>query len=352
MVASPGYGQVSVQFMPEVYGNSVNGLMNATIYNASGVRSVRLMISVTERKAGKVLSLRTEPFTIVPGANRIPGSALKSGAIVMNANKISNFIRRTQTFPQGSYEYNFNVIAASSSSEELIDMTFDHEITPPAPLDLVEPYDKDQICEQRPMLSWQPSIPKAQGTQYEVVVAEIKEGQNAVEALNYNLPVVNQKGVINNILMYPPVAKALEEGKSYAWQVTAYVDQTIINRSEVWSFKQSCQDTAAVVPDSDLGYRDIEDLIKGNYYVADGTLKFALVNSYEEQRLKYTISSLTNPDKKIRNLPKVTLKRGQNKVKLNLSSNMAFDEHHSYILKVQMPDGSQKTLRFIYKTTL
>lgn len=177
-------------------------------------------------------------------------------------------------------------------------------------------------------------------------ISEIKNGQNATEALNYNLPVINQSNIVSPILPYPSIAPQLVKGKKYAWQVTAYKDQTVLNRSEIWEFTVDCQDSVKKVADD--GYRDIEDLSRGNYYIAAGFLKFALVNPYQAQDLKYAITSLNNPDKKIKRLPKLKLKTGNNQVQIDLTATNSFTDEKYYILKVQLPNGTTKSLRFLY----
>lgn len=340
--------QISVQFLPEVNGTTVSGLFRASIYNLSGSKSVRLKITVTEAKAGRILAVQTPAFNLVPGNNSIPSGVARAATIAMAENATSNFIRRNQYFPQGDYDYDFNIIAASSS-DELIDQVFSNEITPPAPLDLIEPYDQDDICEKRPLLTWQPSLPGVPGLLYQVMLVEIREKQSAVEALNYNLPVVNQKGIAANLLLYPPNSRDLAQGKKYAWQVTAYREQTVINRSDVWSFEVNCQDTVSAVPETDYGYRDIEDLAKGNFYVAEGTVRFALINSYGDQKLRYSISCISHPDSRVRNLTTVKLKKGQNKIRLDLSRNLSFRDGYSYVMVAELPGGGSRSLRFIFR---
>jgi len=340
--------QVSIQFIPEVYGRNLSGLLNAGILNTGGKMNVRLSITVTEEKAGKVVSVLTQPFVIVPGSNMIPASAARSASVQLANNKVARFIQQNSAFPQGNYEYSYKVISAISVEEIIVDQTFEQEVLPPAPLDLIEPYNEDKICNKQPLLTWQPSIPTIPGTQYELLMVEMKDRQSAVEALNYNLPIVKQKGIVNTMLLYPPASKALTEGKKYAWQVTAYKDQTVINRSEVWEFTLDCKEEKEVVED-DNGYRDIEDLVKGNYYVARGSVKFSLVNSYNEQPLKYSIQCVTDPNQKMRSLPKVKLKRGRNKIHLDFSRNYSFKDEYSYILKVYLPDGMSKSLRFVFR---
>ncbi|MCZ4222504.1 DUF928 domain-containing protein [Pedobacter rhodius] len=342
-------GQVNVNFIPEVYGTSINGLMNVTIFSTLPRNDVKLNINVSESKAGKVLTIQTGVFSLIQGTNRIPVNVVRNARILLTTNKIADYLRRNAIFPQGFYDYDFEIIAASSSGEIITDQTFSHDIVPPAPLDLIEPFDHDEICEKRPLLTWQPSMPAVAGMLYELQLSEIKENQNAVEALNYNLPIVNQRGIVANILVYPTVSKELIPGKKYAWQVTAYKDQTVINRSEIWQFTVNCKDSIANVVESEYGYRSIEDLNKGNYYVAEGYVKFAVVNSYQEQKLKYEITCITDVKSKVRSLPRVTLKRGQNKIRLDISRNSSFKDGYSYIMSAHMPNGTVKSLRFIYK---
>jgi hypothetical protein len=344
-----GFAQVSVQFIPEIFGRNIDGLMNATLINLQQRRSVRLKITVAEAKAGQVLVLQTQPFDLVPGHNILPSAIIRSAKIGMAANKVGNYIRQNQSLPAGNYEYTFDVISAISHEEVIVDQVFSQEITPPAPLDLIEPFNEDKICEKRPILTWQPALPLVAGQLYGLTLVEVKDKQNPVEALNYNLPIVNQKGIIANVLMYPPISKELTEGKKYAWQVTAYKDQTVINRSEVWSFTVDCKDSVSNTIETDNGYRDLEDLLKGNFYVATGSIKFMIINSYAPQKLKYSITCITDPEQKIRALPKKKLINGKNKINLDLSHNFSFKDGYSYLLHVEMPNGKNQTLRFIYK---
>lgn len=341
--------QVSIHFIPEVYGRSMDGLLTANIVNTAEKRTVRLMVTVKEEKAGKVVSISTQPFTIVPGNNPVPVTAVRSAIVQMGNSPVAGFVRRNGYMPQGNYEYTYSVMAAVSVVEEVIvEQIFEQEVLPPAPLDLIEPYNEDKICEKRPLLTWQPSMPTILGTMYELLMVEIKDRQSPVEALNYNLPVVKQKGIMTPMLLYPPSSKDLVEGKQYAWQVTAYKDQTVINRSEVWSFKLDCKEEEVTVED-DNGYRDIEDLFKGNFYIAHGVVKFSVVNSYNEQPLRYTITCITDPQQKLRRLPKIKLKKGKNKINIDLSGNFSFKDGYSYLIAIEMPDGMKKMMRFIYR---
>ncbi len=347
----PVFGQVSLQFVPELHGRSIDGLLNLRILNASGPKTVRLNLVVTERKYGKIVNIKTETFTLINGNSTVPFSAVRSAKIQFGGSQISNAIQQNGYFPEGDYEYCFTIEPSSNSmnAEVAVDQCFNYEVVPSAPLMLIEPYNQDKICEKRPLLSWQPSFPQISGSAYQLVLVEIKERQNATEALNYNLPIITQSGIVNPILPYPASSKELSAGKKYAWQVSAYKNRTVINRSEVWEFTVDCKDDLESPEIKNDGYRDIEDLARGNYYIANGLIKFALVNSYQKQYLKYTIQCITDQKISIKNLPKVNLDRGKNNILIPLQKRGYFKSGYYYELKVSLPNGNIKRLRFIYK---
>ena len=87
----------------------------------------------------------------------------------------------------------------------------------------------------------------------------------------------------------------------------------------------------------------------GNYYIAEGRILFALDNAYRETKLSYEIESLTEPDAKIKRLPEIRLTRGRNNVMIPLEDVKNLTIGHNYILKMTMPNGTARSLRFTYK---
>ena len=350
LLGNETFCQVSFQFFPEIYGRNVDGLFNCRIINGTGVRTATLNIAVTERRNGTIVMIRTQPFRLLQGSNIIPVMAARNASVQYPNSTIAVIVNHDHSFPVGDYEYCFSLNFNDNKNDAIAEQCFDYQLVPFAELNLVEPYNKDTVCDKRPMLTWQPLLPGVEGSSYQLVLSEVKSDQNAVEALNYNLPIINQSHIFSTVLPYPAIDMELEEGKTYAWQVTAYKNQTILNRSEIWVFKEHCKDAKKkenILPDD--GYRDINDLIKGNYYIANAYIKFALINPYREKPLKYQIVSLNNPSKKIKGLPKVTLIKGKNKVKIDLFNTDSFTDGDSYLLQLQLPDGTGKELRFTYR---
>jgi len=227
---------------------------------------------------------------------------------------------------------------------------FNYLVEPLTPLFLIEPYHKEKICDKRPMFTWQPSVPMIPGAMYRLTLSEVKPDQLITEALNYNIPLINQGNISSPLLIFPPSAKSLEEGKKYTWQVSVYKDNQIINRSETWEFTVQCNEPPK--PPINDGYRDIEDLVKGNFYMAEGSIRFSFDNPYEAGKLQYSIVCLNKPDLKMKRLPEVKLKRGTNNISIDLSENKSFIDGYHYIVTIQLPNRSTQKLRFLYKSPL
>lgn len=340
--------QISVNFIPELNGRNVSGLLNIQVINPFQAIDGSLAITVTERKGGMVLRIKTPVFRLPSGNNPLSPSVAGSSAVIFSPGNLGRLTAASRTFPQGDYEYcfEFSIRGTDTPPQE---QCFSYTVEPFADMNLIDPYNKDVICDKRPVLSWQPLLPGIPGAYYQLVLAEVKKGQSPTEALNYNLPVINQRNIIAPVLTYPPVAPELVNKKKYAWQVTAYKDQTILSRSEIWDFTIDCKDSVKRPEQPDLSYRDIEDLARGNFYVATGFVRFRVINPYAKQKLIYSIRPLDDPANKLKGLPALELVTGANYTVIDLSENKRFKNGKYYIMDVTLPNGEIKSLRFLYE---
>jgi len=351
LLCLPAFSQTTFLFIPEVQGRNVDGLLNARILSPVQKRNVTLTITVSERKAGRILTIKTPAFSLNPGNNVIPATAVRPAKIQFSNNRMASQIQQNGVFPEGDYEYCYTLSPEQGNYDPEVpaEQCFDAEVAPFSPLNLTEPDDKSKTCERRPMFSWQPSFPSIPGATYHLILTEIKQGQNAVEAVNYNLPTVSQQGIVSPVLVYPNTYRELEPGKKYAWQVSLYKNQTVLNRSEVWEFTVDCKDSVEKKVANE-SYWDIEDLSGGNYHVANGRINITLINSYAPQKLNYQIECVTDLRLKPKHLPKLDLEHGKNRLTIDLSANHAFRNDYYYVLTVYMPNGSIKSLRFQFKS--
>ncbi|MBC9914056.1 DUF928 domain-containing protein [Chitinophaga varians] len=338
--------QVSFAFMPEVQGRTLDGLLQVRVGGqAAGGQEVTLKITVTAKPVGTVVSIKTPVFRLLPGLNTLPPGLLAGADIRFGNNRIADMCRQSGYFTEAEYEYCFEVVDAGKGT--LGEQCFDYMLQPFSPLILAAPTDEDAICDKRPTFFWQPLLPAVPGMMYRLILSEVKPGQAKAEALRYNMPLINQQFINMPMLFFPPVARELSEGKEYIWQVTAYRGDMLLATSEMWIFRVNCTDSAEVrTPES---FRDIEDLALGNFYLAKGTLRFAVRNTYAPVKLSYSISGITDPSARIRKLPTIQLKHGNNHILIDLSDNSAFKDGNYYQLELKLPDGNERKLRFLYK---
>jgi hypothetical protein len=325
-------------------------LLGAKISNPGGQRiTAVLTLKVTAQEAGQVVTVKTAPFDILPGLNSLPPGLLGRSSIRFGTNRIADIVRQSGYFTAAEYDYCFELTDAgpSHSGVVLAEPCFTYMLEPFSPLILMTPADKDVFCNKRPALFWQPLLPAIPGVVYRLTLAEVKQGQADIEALHYNTPVINQMNISVPLLFYPPSAQELEEGKKYAWQVTAYRNNVMLVRSEIWSFTIACQDSSSNTPQE--SFRDIDDLSNGNFYMASGNLRFAIRNIYDKAKLHYRISSISKPDQPIKKLPVIEIGRGVNHIVIPLEDNRSFIDGDYYLLEVMLPDGEKKQLRFLFK---
>lgn len=394
-----GYAQqLSMQFLPEIDGRNLQGLFNAKIINGSGTTYGALTIVVRKNNNSKLCEIRTKNFKINSGLNLLPADAVKSAKYQFANNKEGNLLAKAGVFPTGELEYCYTLTlinpVAEGSPESIgeIENCFDLDLMPLSPLSLSSPYDGEKICDIKPIFSWLPSLPVISGSQYKILCVKIKPGQSGMEALKYNLAMINSNGLQSPVFPFPANVRSLTSGDRYAWQVIQYASDVVINKSEVWMFEVGCEDmdgnslamagegnnyglgegkeneysrlkrkkdneavegdkedTSVKASPSDLGYRDIEDLAKGNFYVAKAEIKFSIFNPYEERELRYEISCITDPNMKLDELKKIQLLNGKNKIQIQMADKKSLKYGYYYILKVWLPNGNVKSLRFVYK---
>ena len=342
--------QMTISFLPEMQGRTLEGVMMARIMNP-GTQPVScfLVVKITEGRSGKIAETRTAAFGVNPGLSSIPPAIAYNASWQFGSNPTATVIRQSHHFPEGEYEYCYELYANDKDKpgELLAEQCFDYFLEPFSPLMLTEPYDGDQICDKRPTLFWQPMLPAIPGMQYRLVLVEVKPGQAKAEALFYNMPLIQQINIQTPMLFYPPLSRELQEGKRYAWQVLANRGDMVLGRSEIWDFTVKCLDSTKALPVE--SFRNIEDLVRGNFYIAEGRVLFAVNNTYERAELKYKLQCISKADQKIGKLPKIQLERGRNQIEIPLEQLDGMVDGYFYLLTVALPNGESKQLRFRYK---
>lgn len=343
--------QVSVNFSPVVYGQSLDGLAYAQLIStyADNLTAV-LTIKIRTSSGDDVVTVKTPVFPIQPGVNAISKRIFSLSKFSFADNNYGVTLSQTNRFPEGDYEYCFEVDMSFSKllqTPPVFENCFSHSLQPLTPLLLIDPADEDEICNKRPNFLWQPPMPLSRDARFRIIVTEVKEKQDIAEAIAYNIPVINRGNLSGNNLFFPPNLAELKEGHKYVWQVTVYDNRTILKKSEIWEFTVKCEEKP--VPATGDSYREVKETDDGNFYIAGKALSFSFNNPYNSGDLNYSIVSLSNPGEVIKGLPALKMNAGLNKYDIMLSDNNGFKTGKEYLLKITLTNNRELKLRFIYK---
>jgi hypothetical protein len=180
---------------------------------------------------------------------------------------------------------------------------------------------------------------------FRLLLTEKRDGE-AIENLLVNAPLLLLDNITTTSINYPSSHPDLQEGKTYVWQVIAQQNNVVMSRSEIWEFTIQCTEPSKQLPTD--SYRELKQLVNGNYYIANRALKFSFRNNYSIKRLIYAIYDIGDGMKKVKDCPEVTLTQGLNKVDIDLTD-MDLEPGKHYLLKVHPFNEPDIDVRFIYQ---
>lgn len=219
----------------------------------------------------------------------------------------------------------------------------------PTPLLLAYPENESEIDEQRPLYTWIPPAPVAGSTSlnYTMTLVEILEGQSKADALALNRPLIEMQGIGNPLLMHPLDIDELEKGKTYAWQVEAFVGRTSIAKSEQWKFKIKKDTLDLKKITKDQSYVEIAAQSGTSLFYAIGNLKLRHVVRLESGIISFTIKDKTGKIIKT-NLNTLQINPGDNRFALDLEKEMKFKHGETYTLTGKLLNGELFIITFMY----
>lgn len=338
--------QVVFQFLPELYGRSVDGLGTFQVQNLSAQAvSGRIYIAVKEtRSRMQVVTVVTPAASFHPGVSNFSKVLYNNSAFRFASTSLGALAGQNRTLAPGLYEFCYRFVPDDKMQTDA-ENCFEAEIQPLVPLTLLNPYAYDSICNKRPLLTWQPPVPYSADMRFRLMLTE-KTTATPVESMLTNRPLLFLDNILGITVNYPSTSPELKEGSTYCWQVLAYQKNVIISKSEIWEFTVQCTEKAPPVPFD--GYRELKLLVNGNYYFANRYVQFAFKNEYNIKQLTYEIRSVNDPATKLKNLPELPLLPGLNTIDLDLSEAGLTPGGH-YILKVYPFNEPPVEVRFIYQ---
>jgi len=194
-----------------------------------GTLNIWLEGSVQEARRGEVYHGETWPFELPPGRKRVrlPDIRIRNQR---HAHGYEAFVLRSGSVPEGEYTY-WVVVRGEATGGD----TGTVRVTPSTPPRLLSPRDRSN-APLSPSFQWTAPVPPVSGVMYELKLVEVMPGQSKEEAITTLRPWFVQAGIRATTLNYPPSGRPLVPRKTYAWQLKALLDRTVIGVSEVWEF--------------------------------------------------------------------------------------------------------------------
>lgn len=302
-----------------------------------------------------VVKLESRAVRINPGANALTSFNVSISKINYLNKNISEIERLTLSLPPGSYQYCVYLRCATVGCDGLGTPPFDLEkiyctnvqVEPPTPLQLAYPGNESKIKETRPGLNWIPPGPIVQSSKlnYIITLVEMNEKQNRMDAIKRNRPLLRKRGHSLNTLMFPLDLNELEVGKSYAWQVEAWVGDQWLSTSEVWEF-EIVQDT---IKEENIpkvqSYINIEKQHGEAKYYAKQVLKLKYLHRGMSGSLSVEVQGSKN---EVLQTEKLNLSRGENYFSIELPQQNGYKEGDQYSALITNSEGKSFLIKFIY----
>src|ERR1700730_13317696 len=106
MLPATANGQITVNFFPAIYGQSLDGLVYAQIINSSRMDlKVVETITIREMSGINVSTVKTAPFILFQGSNLISKTAFTNGRFSFSNSYYGTMLGQTGRLPEGEYEY-------------------------------------------------------------------------------------------------------------------------------------------------------------------------------------------------------------------------------------------------------
>lgn len=287
--------------------------------------------------------------TLRSGINRIESGSIRP-EWTFSSSAFREVFMNYHFLPEGTYEYcvsvnplgsNGEVVAGGEASECLYNKSEDLFL-----INLVDPENNAKLYEHYPVFSWVVNYPFASQLTYRIRVAEIKEGQNTVNAIARNNPVYTESNLPQTTTTYPLYGNPLKTAQPYGWTVDAYYKGILLGGAEPWKFTIIEDSELKDVP-REMSYYEFESHNGDKRLYAVGELKLKYVNEQRKDTMYLSIYDAAGKEVKLAN-NKLALELGDNRILLPLKEDAALGHKKKYTLNITLLTGGKFQVPFTY----
>jgi hypothetical protein len=221
----------------------VADLWEITLINSGRTAlTVYLKGSVTEQKDGLVATATSSPFSLPPGTKIFTAKNISQLSPVNTSFKnprYEDIINAIGSAPSGTYDICIEVypsgVAAGMLASNCVNS---HTVESTSQPLLLSPQDAGDVPEARPMLTWAMPTPlrARAAVTYSVRIVQLLGKQSPTAAMQANPAWMELNDLTTTTIQYPPGARPLVTGSTYAWKVSAFMRGALLGESEVWRF--------------------------------------------------------------------------------------------------------------------
>jgi hypothetical protein len=222
-------------------------------------------------------------------------------------------------------------------------------VEPFSPPELIYPENNGVIHTTYPVLNWLAPMPvnMFSNLNYKLVITAVQNGQAPKVAIQRNplLYVLDQ--IRQTSYVYPSSYVALEQGKTYAWQIIAQNGTTYSQATDVWSFTVA-KDSIAISSDAS-SYPHLTRGAGAALFYASEKIKFSYENEAGDSIITVKLYTAEGPSGQTLNEVPVHLNRGINFIDLDLGSFKKLLPGNVYVLELINGRKEEWDLRFKYE---
>lgn len=296
---------------------------------------------VNSTSGQKVVTARTKIIELPVGLTKLNESVLQPSYTVH-----STIATQYENLPFGNYEVCIKAYVVGGI-EDLASACQSIEVTPISPPLLLAPENASAIQEKYPLLAWLPPMPIGKDkVLYDLKLVEIQPNQTPYDAIQRNFALLERNNIVGTTLQYPANAMGIEDGKRYAWKIFAKTDKNKpIGETEIWWFEkkpiESQTDLEDIQPNKDfIRLRKGKDMDMS--YVRDD-IKIIYDERYGECIAELIITAENG--KEVLN-KKVNLKKGENRILIDFTTEGNIRRNAVYTITVDAPERLPQYLTF------
>lgn len=344
---------VTLQVPPE--GLSVKPqLWNALVVNTSNSAIViKINLSLIDLSNGlPVLTATSSTFDLPEGATNITAEHLLPISYTSMNNTFFVDQSLDDFIPIGNYTVCYQVLKQNVDAfDEVAEECESVTVEPLSPPILNTPDDQGETEQLRPLFTWMPPAPLSlfPNLTYKYNLVEVLQGQSSFDAIQQNVPILQQNIIYTTTLQYPITMTALDTGKNYAWQITANSNSLPISNSEIWSFKIKSPESEAIQMQSP-SFIKLQKNDEISFTICSDYLRYEYLNESNDSVVTTMITDLTSNNLKVvsgkEDLEKVQF--GQNYIEMNLQD-LNLKAGHFYLFKLTNNKNENWFTKFEYQ---